>query len=253
MAKRREDSRHREDARAAGTTTIGTRRRWRRMVQDAGAAAVAVHGRTAAQSYSGSADWDLVARIADDLPIPVFGSGDCHRAASRSSSRMRVGRRRACWSAGACCAIRGFSRRRRDLAAGRPLRPVTLEDRGQLPARLHRSADARAAVERRTPRALTRTIAGSSTRCARSASWYTKGLDNGSHLRTADQQRRFAAARCAADRGVFFAGQPALSAPYLSDSCVWPLTPLPCVESNRLLSHAHVTRSAQSDISVLCR
>src|SRR5437762_8305712 len=48
-----------------------------RMVQDAGAAAVAVHGRTAAQSYSGAADWDLVARIADDLTIPVFGSGDC--------------------------------------------------------------------------------------------------------------------------------------------------------------------------------
>src|SRR6266545_2083460 len=48
-----------------------------RMVQDAGAAAIAVHGRTAAQSYSGPADWDLVARIAADLTIPVFGSGDC--------------------------------------------------------------------------------------------------------------------------------------------------------------------------------
>src|SRR6266404_346474 len=48
-----------------------------RMVQDAGAAAVAVHGRTAAQSYSGWADWDLVARITDSLTIPVFGSGDC--------------------------------------------------------------------------------------------------------------------------------------------------------------------------------
>src|SRR6201990_991472 len=48
-----------------------------KMVQDAGASAIAVHGRTAAQSYSGSADWDLVARIADDLTIPVFGSGDC--------------------------------------------------------------------------------------------------------------------------------------------------------------------------------
>src|SRR5438445_4492554 len=47
------------------------------MVEDAGAAAVAVHGRTAAQSYSGAADWDLVARIADRLRIPVFGSGDC--------------------------------------------------------------------------------------------------------------------------------------------------------------------------------
>jgi tRNA-dihydrouridine synthase len=48
-----------------------------RMVEDAGAAAVAVHGRTAAQSYSGRADWDLVASIADLLRIPVFGSGDC--------------------------------------------------------------------------------------------------------------------------------------------------------------------------------
>jgi tRNA-dihydrouridine synthase B len=48
-----------------------------RMVQDAGAAAIAVHGRTAEQSYSGSADWELVARIAAELRIPVFGSGDC--------------------------------------------------------------------------------------------------------------------------------------------------------------------------------
>src|SRR5438093_5734198 len=48
-----------------------------KMVEDAGAAAIAIHGRTAAQSYSGSADWDLVSRIAGDLTIPVFGSGDC--------------------------------------------------------------------------------------------------------------------------------------------------------------------------------
>src|SRR6266511_1552952 len=40
-----------------------------RLVEDAGASAVTVHGRTAAQSYSGSADWDLVARIAADLSI----------------------------------------------------------------------------------------------------------------------------------------------------------------------------------------
>src|SRR5262250_1245333 len=36
-----------------------------RMVEDAGARAVTVHGRTAAQSYSGSADWSLVTEIAD--------------------------------------------------------------------------------------------------------------------------------------------------------------------------------------------
>src|SRR6267378_3432215 len=48
-----------------------------RMVEDAGASAVTIHGRTAQQSYAGSADWDLVAEVADALTIPVFGSGDC--------------------------------------------------------------------------------------------------------------------------------------------------------------------------------
>src|SRR6476660_3284126 len=36
-----------------------------RMVEDAGASAVAVHGRTAAQSYSGQSDWDLIAKVAE--------------------------------------------------------------------------------------------------------------------------------------------------------------------------------------------
>src|SRR5207344_16830 len=44
-----------------------------RMVEDAGAAAVAVHGRTAAQSYSGESDWELIARVAGGVRIPVFG------------------------------------------------------------------------------------------------------------------------------------------------------------------------------------
>src|SRR5262247_128676 len=44
-----------------------------RRVEDAGAAAVTVHGRTAEQSYSGFADWDLVGHISRDLRIPVFG------------------------------------------------------------------------------------------------------------------------------------------------------------------------------------
>src|SRR5258708_8807779 len=45
-----------------------------RMLEDAGAAAVTVHGRTAAQSYSGSADWSLLAGKADALTLPPFGS-----------------------------------------------------------------------------------------------------------------------------------------------------------------------------------
>ena len=48
-----------------------------RMAEDAGAAALAVHGRTAAQSYTGESDWNLIARVAEGVTIPVFGSGDC--------------------------------------------------------------------------------------------------------------------------------------------------------------------------------
>src|SRR6266567_1212941 len=48
-----------------------------RRMEDAGAAAIAVHGRTAAQSYSGSSDWNLIDQVARTVGIPVFGSGDC--------------------------------------------------------------------------------------------------------------------------------------------------------------------------------
>jgi nifR3 family TIM-barrel protein len=48
-----------------------------RTLERAGASAIAVHGRTAAQSYSGRSDWDLIARVARAVSIPVFGNGDC--------------------------------------------------------------------------------------------------------------------------------------------------------------------------------
>lgn len=47
-----------------------------RAMEDAGAAAVAVHGRFATQLYHGHADWGCVSRVADAVGIPVIGSGD---------------------------------------------------------------------------------------------------------------------------------------------------------------------------------
>ena len=153
-----------------------------KMVEDAGAAAIAVHGRTAAQSYSGSADWDLVARIAGDLAIPVFGSGDClepEQIIERLASGVEgvlVGRGvlRNPWILAQAA----------DLARGLRPRPVTLEDRGRF---LLDYVELLMNERVREPewfgvKTHDRWVIN---KIRALGSWYTKGLDGGSNLRTA--------------------------------------------------------------------
>jgi tRNA-dihydrouridine synthase B len=143
-----------------------------RMVEDAGAAAIAVHGRTAAQSYTGTADWDLVARIAESLTIPVFGSGDCIEP-EQIMARMASG-------VEGVLVGRGVLRnpwilaQAADLKAGRPAREVTSADRGQFLLDYIDLLMAENGYERWVVNKL-RAL----------GSWYTKGIVNGSHLRTA--------------------------------------------------------------------
>ncbi|MGZ4473437.1 MAG: tRNA dihydrouridine synthase DusB [Nocardioidaceae bacterium] len=52
-----------------------------RIAQESGAAAIALHGRTVSQAYSGAADWDAIGELAAAVDIPVLGNGDIWEAA----------------------------------------------------------------------------------------------------------------------------------------------------------------------------
>jgi tRNA-dihydrouridine synthase len=169
-----------------------------RRLQDAGAAAVAVHGRTAAQSYSGSSDWDLIGKVASGVSIPVFGSGDCleashvvDRLTQAPVSGVLVGRG----------ALRNpwIFQQALDLAEGRSPREVTLAERGQFLLDYLELLLAEGVDEARGFRHVAPGSGASASehlpargrdkwvinKLRALNAWYTKGLDNGSHFRIA--------------------------------------------------------------------
>jgi tRNA-dihydrouridine synthase B len=167
-----------------------------RRVEDAGAAAVAVHGRTAAQSYTGFSDWDLISSVAEVVGIPVFGSGDCiepqqliERLRGTAVRGVLVGRG----------ALRNpwIFEQAAALAAGRAAPAVTHAERGRflleyidilLAEHVEESEGFRHVAPGQAPvgpvpaRGRARWVIN---KLRALNSWYTKGLDNGSHLRVA--------------------------------------------------------------------
>ena len=167
-----------------------------RRMQDAGAAAIAVHGRTAAQSYTGSSDWELIDRVAAAVSIPVFGSGDCiepgqlvERLAAGRVAGVLVGRG----------ALRNpwIFEQAAALARGETPRQIASEERGRflleyvellLRERLNEVEGFRHLAPG-TEAALPAPARGHDrwviNKLRALNSWYTKGIDNGSHLRIA--------------------------------------------------------------------
>ena len=171
-----------------------------KMVQDSGAAAVTIHGRTAEQSYRGVADWELVSRVANALTIPVLGSGDCIEP-EQVVGRMATG-------VSGVLVGRGVLRnpwilaQAEDISAGRPPRQITLHERGQflcdyiellLNERVNEGAGFRHFAPGTRPGVGVGGSVGNGVARGRDrwvinkvralCGWYSKGLDEGSHLR----------------------------------------------------------------------
>jgi tRNA-dihydrouridine synthase B len=186
-------------------------------IEDAGAAAVAVHGRTAAQSYSGSSDWDLIAQVASHVSIPVFGSGDCIEAAQvvekikAGVSGVLVGRG----------ALRNpwIFEQAADLAAGRTPRVISDEERGRfllayvdllINERVNEADGFRHTAPAQPGDAVVPARGRERwviNKLRALNSWFTKGIDNGSHLRVAINAAETIPQLRAVIEDFFFAGK----------------------------------------------
>jgi tRNA-dihydrouridine synthase B len=141
-----------------------------KMCEDEGAAAVALHPRTAHQMYTGRADRAAIGQLKRHLSIPVVGNGDVETAedvramlADTGCDAVMVGR--------ATMKNPWIFRQAADLMAGRAPHEASLEDRRDL--MLEHFAAIEAKAEPREVLHKLRTMTG----------WYTHGLPNGRSLR----------------------------------------------------------------------
>lgn len=142
-----------------------------RIAQEAGCAAIALHGRTVAQAYSGTADWDAIARLVETVDIPVLGNGDIWEADTAVRMVAHTGVAGVVIGRG-CLGRPWLFRDLADAFAGRPTR--TLPVLGEVAAMVRRHGELLANVmgEQRGLTDLRKHMA-----------WYFKGFPVGGEVR----------------------------------------------------------------------
>jgi nifR3 family TIM-barrel protein len=155
------------------------------IAQEAGAATVALHARTAAQRYSGRADWSAIAELKQALDVPVLGNGDIWEA----DDALRMMAETGCDGVVVGRGCLGRPWLFADLAAAFPGRPESVPSghRPGLSRRLPRLGEV-AVVMRRHAELLARCFPTERDGCVdfrKHVAWYLKGFPVGSTLRTA--------------------------------------------------------------------
>ena len=142
-----------------------------KIAEDAGAAAVAVHGRTREQFYSGEADWEIIARVKEAVSIPVIGNGDVTDGESARRMLSETG----CDGVMIGRAARGnpwlFAEIAAFLEDGRTLPAPSLEEKKEMMLR-HAALQLAEKGEYTGVREMRKHL-----------SWYTAGLPNSARLR----------------------------------------------------------------------
>ena len=142
-----------------------------RIAEQAGISAIALHGRTAQQAYSGTADWDAIAGLVDHVSIPVLGNGDIWEAADALRMIKETGAAGVVIGRG-CLGRPWLFRDLADAFAGRPTR--TLPTSGEVAIIVRRHAE------------LLAELMGEQRGCAdlrKHMSWYFKGFPVGGDIR----------------------------------------------------------------------
>ncbi|MEO5753821.1 MAG: tRNA dihydrouridine synthase DusB [Chthoniobacterales bacterium] len=93
------------------------------LLESLGIAALAVHGRTRAQGYSGAADWEVITQVVEAVSIPVIGNGDLFTAADVAKRKTQSGIAGAMIGRAAMSSPWIFSQTKHFLAAGEILAP----------------------------------------------------------------------------------------------------------------------------------